>query len=192
MTAYQSPLAYLTADTAEPDADGRLAAVATSMGFVPNMYQAMANSPGLLATYLDGYERFRSGSGLTPAEQEVVFLAISRYNECTYCVAAHSFVGDHMSKTPHTVTDAIRDDQPIPDERLAALASFVVTMLSTAGHPTVDDVHGFRTAGFTDRQVLEVILAIAVKTISNWTNHVFDTPVDDVFASRRWSAPASR
>lgn len=191
MTAYRTSLPYLSAEDASPDADVRLAGVATTMGFVPTMYQAMANSPGLLATYLDGYERFRAGSGFTPAEQEVVFLAISRYNECTYCVAAHSFIGDHMSKTPKAVIDAIRDDLPISDERLAALAAFTVAMLRTAGRPAVDDVDTFRAAGFSDTHILELVLAIAVKTISNWTNHLFDTPVDDIFAGRAWTPPTS-
>ncbi len=54
------------------------------MGMVPNMYGLMANSPGLLATYLDGYQRFRSASGFAPAEQETVLLTISRFNECDY------------------------------------------------------------------------------------------------------------
>lgn len=189
MTPYQSSLPFLTTDSAEPEAAAMLVDVAASTGFVPNMYQAMANSPGLLATYLDGYQRFRSGSGLSSAEQEVVFLAISEYYGCAYCVAAHSFIGDHISKTPLAVTEAIRNHSPIPDERLGALASFVGTMLSTAGRPSTAAVDVFRSAGFTERHVLEVILAIAVKTISNWTNHVFDTPLDDVFESRAWSAP---
>ena len=69
-------------------------------GMLPNMYANMANSPSLLQTYLEGYERFRASSGFTPTEQEVVFLVISRFNECTYCMAAHSFVADQMSGVP--------------------------------------------------------------------------------------------
>jgi alkylhydroperoxidase family enzyme len=64
-------------------------------------------------------------------------------------------------------------------------------MLTSEGHPTEDDVAAFTAAGYTDRQVLELILAIAMKTISNWSNHVFDTPVDEMFAGRVWSPPES-
>jgi len=152
------------------------------------MYAVMANSPGLLATYLDGYKHFRSGSEFTPAEQEVVFLTISRFNECEYCMAAHSFVADTMSKTPVEVTDAIREDRAIADSRMAALSGLTRALLETRGNPTEADVAAFRTAGFTDVQVLELILAIAVKTISNWSNHIFKTSVDEVFASRKWSS----
>ena len=89
MTDYRSPLEPRTVDTAEGDAATRLAATHKALGMVPNMYAVMANSPGLLATYLDGYQWFRSASGFTPGEQEAVFLTISRFNESDYCMAAH-------------------------------------------------------------------------------------------------------
>ncbi len=189
MTDYRTPLPLHTVDTAEGDAAERLAATQRAMGRVPNMYGVMANSPGLLATYLDGYQWFRSGSGFTSAEQETVFLTISRFNECDYCMAAHSFIADAVSKTPVEVTNAIRDDRPIDDERYAALVGMTRSLLDTRGHPTDADVAAFREAGYTDAQVLELVLAIAVKTISNWSNHLFGTPVDEMFAGRTWSIP---
>jgi uncharacterized peroxidase-related enzyme len=192
MSDYRTPLPYLTTDTAEPAAAERLAAAGKALGAVPNMYTAMANSPGLLATYLDGYQHFRQGSGFTPAEQEVVFLTISRFNECEYCMAAHSFIADHKSKVPVDVTDAIRADRAVDDERFAALVGMTRSLLETRGRPAEADVAAFREAGYTDRQVLELILAIAVKTLSNWTNHVFGTPVDEMFSGRTWSVAVGR
>ncbi|MEX2625696.1 MAG: carboxymuconolactone decarboxylase family protein [Ilumatobacteraceae bacterium] len=191
MTRYQIPLEPRTADTAEPDADERLSATEAAMGTVPNMYARMANSPGVLATYLDGYDRFRRGSGFSPPEQEVVFLTISRHFECEYCMAAHSTIGDTRSKVPAEITDAIRDDRPIDDPRLAAVNAMTRSMLRSQGRPSDADVEEFRAAGFTDRQVLELVLAISVKILSNWSNHLFDTPVDDMFAARAWQAHAS-
>lgn len=189
MTDYRSPLPFRTVDSAEGDARERLAATKQAMGMVPNMYGAMANSPGLFATYLDGYQRFRTESGFSPAEQEVVFLTISRFNECDYCMAAHSFIADMMSATPVEITNAIRDDGPVDDERFAALIGMTRSLLATGGRPSRADVAAFVDVGYTDQQLLELILAIAVKTISNWTNHVFATPVDESFAARTWSAP---
>jgi len=188
MNGYTSPLEPRSVETAHGDAAGILASVQKSMGMVPNMYAVMANSPGLLATYSDGYKRFRSGSELTPSEQEVVFLTISRFNECSYCMAVHSFVADTMSHVPIEITDAIREDRTITDPRMAALAAMTRTLLETRGNPTEADVADFRAAGFSDLQVLELILAIAVKTISNWSNHIFKTPVDEIFVSRKWSS----
>lgn len=191
MTQYRIPLEPRTAADAEPDADARLAATEKAMGVVPNMYARMANSPGLLATYLDGYDRFRRESGFSPAEQEVVFLTISRHFECEYCMAAHGTIADTRSKVPAEVTDALREDRPVGEPRSAAVAAMTRSLLETQGRPSDDDVERFRDAGFTDRQVLELVLAISVKLLSNWSNHLFDTPVDDMFAGRTWSVPTS-
>ena len=158
------------------------------VGFIPNMYAVMANSPGLLETYLTGYDRFRQASGFTPAEQEVVLLTISRENGCHYCVAAHSTLADRFSGVPREVTDAIRDGAPVPAGKLRALNEFTRTLLATRGRPDRAEVDAFLAAGYTERHVLEIILAVAVKTLSNWSNHVFDTPVDERFAARKWSA----
>lgn len=165
-----------------------LEATKAQTGRVLNMYAVMANSPGLLGTYQFGYDEFRRRSGFSPAEQEVVFLAISRFNGCTYCMGVHSAIADH-NKVPTEVTDAIRVGTPISDERLQALNVFVTTMVEKRGRPSADDLAAFRAAGYSETQVLEVILAIAVKTISNYTNHVFDTPLDRAFARRAWTGP---
>jgi AhpD family alkylhydroperoxidase len=112
---YKLTLPAATRERAELLAANRLAEAQSKLSFVPNMYAGMANSPGLLDTYIHGYEHFRELSGFTPAEQEVVLLAISRENGCTYCMAAHSFLADKVSGVPVEVTDAIRDGKPIPD-----------------------------------------------------------------------------
>jgi len=179
-------LPTLTAQQAEPMAAQRLDEAQSRLGFVPNMYAVMANSPGLLDTYIHGYERFRELSGLTPAEQEVVLLAISRENGCTYCVAAHSFLADQVSGVPTAVTDAIRDGGAIPDPKLAALHEFTRLMVAKRGLPSRADVEAFLAAGYSERQVLDIVLAIAVKTLSNYANHIFHTPVDAFFAGRQW------
>lgn len=186
---YKLTLEALAAGHAEPPARGRLEEARTSLGFVPNMYAVMANSPGLLDTYVHGYGRFREDSGFTPAEQEVVLLAISRENGCTYCVAAHSFLADTMSGVPVEVTDAIRDGAPIPDARLAALHDFTRTLVAKRGLPSRAEVEAFLATGYSERQILEILLAIAVKTLSNYANHLFHTPVDTVFAGRAWTDP---
>lgn len=162
------------------------------VGFIPNMYARMANSPGLLDTYLYGYDLFRRKSGFTPVEQEVVFLTISRENGCHYCVAAHSALADTVSGVPTTVTDAIRDGTPIPDPRLRVLSDVTRVLLTKRGWPDRDDVAPFLAAGYTERQILEIVLAISVKTLSNWANHLFDTPVDDMFVHRTWSPVAEK
>ncbi|MFC3677159.1 carboxymuconolactone decarboxylase family protein [Ferrovibrio xuzhouensis] len=187
---YKLSLPFQSLETADPNAKAVLEKAKAQLGFIPNMYAGMANASGLLDTYLVGYARFRKDSGFTPAEQEVVFLTISRANGCDYCVAAHSLIADQMSKVPLPVTDAIRDGRPIPDPKLAALSTFTDTMLRTRGLPANADVEAFLAVGYSERQVLEIILAIAVKTLSNYANHLLHTPLDAMFASRVWQRAA--
>lgn len=183
---YKMTSAAITQETAEGRAAEVLDKAKKQVGFIPNMYANMVNSPGLLETYLDGYALFRKESGFTTQEQEVIFLAISRENGCDYCVAAHSFIADVKSGLAAEVTDAIRDGRPIPDAKLASLADFTALMVHKRGLPTKADVQAFLDAGYTERHILEVILGISVKTISNYSNHIFHTEVDEAFAGRTW------
>lgn len=163
-----------------------LAAAHSRMGRVPAMYANMANSPGLLETYMQGYERFRGESGFTPAEQEVVFLTISRYHRCLYCVAAHSLIAEKMSGVAPEVLAALRERRPIPDAKLAALSRFTEVMVDSRGNPTPEELQAFRDAGYSDRQALEIVLAMAVKTLSNFSNHLMHTEPDGPFAAYAW------
>jgi len=187
---YKMTLPLQTPDTAGDEGRAILDKAQAQVGFLPNMYKGMVNSPALLDTYLFGYAAFRAHSTFTPQEQEVVFLTISRDNGCEYCVSAHSLIADRMTLVPAAVTDAIRDGTPIPDAKLAALSAFTHVMTSTRGLPTRADVEQFLAAGHTERHILDVILAMSVKTISNYSNHLFHTPLDDMFAARRWHGDA--
>ncbi|MBU2581677.1 MAG: carboxymuconolactone decarboxylase family protein [Alphaproteobacteria bacterium] len=181
-------LAILTIETATGKAKSLLESAKEKLGFVPNMYGTMSNEPALFEAYSSGYASFRAECGFTPVEQEVIFLAVSRANECHYCMAAHSFVADKMSGVPTEVTDALREGRALPDAKLEALRHFTTIMVESRGRPTDADVAAFKAAGYSERNILGVILAISVKTLSNYSNHVFHTPVDEVFAPRVWKA----
>ena len=157
-----------------------------NLGFIPNMYRNMVTAPGLLETYLYGYDQFREQSAFTPQEQEVVFLTLSRANGCEYCVGAHSFIADKMSEVPADVTDAIRDDKPIADKQYAALNTFTKVMHEKRGLPSQVDVESFLAAGYSERHILDIVTAIAVKSMSNFSNHLFHTKLDEMFAERAW------
>lgn len=178
-------LGPIEADNAHPTSAEILKASLAQSGRIPNMYALMANSPGLLSTYRLGYEAFRAESGFSKIEQEVVFLSISRFHECTYCVSVHSAIADR-NRVETSITDAIRNGSVIQDERLERLRLFTIAMVETRGRPAAGDLQDLLDAGYSELQVLEIILAIAVKTISNYSNHLFDTPLDPVFAAREW------
>jgi uncharacterized peroxidase-related enzyme len=184
-------LEKLSIEKSEPLARTTLEAVRQKLGMVPNIYAYMANAPGLLETYRVGYEEFRQGSGFTPVEQEVVFLSISHENGCEYCMAAHSFLADVQSKVPAEQTEALREGRDIPDARLQALSRFTRVLVQKRGRPSKAELDEFRGAGYTDAQVLQIILALGVKTLSNYTNHVCGTPVDSAFVKRAWTKSAA-
>lgn len=190
MSTYQIKLSGHTLESAPIDAKPLLEAAQKKLGLIPNMYARMAQLPGLLSTYLHGYEMFRAQSGLTSVEQEVVLLTISRENGCEYCVAAHSMVAKVMSNVPQNVLDEVRAGAPIADARLQALTEFTKAMVHKRGNPTDADVAPFLAAGYNEHQLLGVILAIGVKILSNYSNHLFHTPVDAAFASFAWAKPA--
>lgn len=190
MTYRIKDLALHTIETASGKAKALLQSAKEKFGFVPNMYGGMAHDPGLFEAYVSSYNAFRADPGFTPVEQEVIFLVVSRENGCTYCVAAHSFVADKMSGVPAEITDAIRDGRTIPDGKLAALATFTEKMVLSRGNPTEGDVAAFKAAGYSEQNILGIILAISIKTLSNYTNHIFHTPVDATFAPRTWKQAA--
>jgi AhpD family alkylhydroperoxidase len=123
-----------TIETAAPLASNIMQGTKDAMGFVPNMYKSMGNNPALLDAYTHSYNSFRANSGFNSVEQEVVFLSVAYENNCEYCMAAHSFVGDMMTKVPTEVTNAIRDDKQIPDVKLAALSKLTRSLTATRGN----------------------------------------------------------
>jgi len=176
----------VTLESAEEPAKSTLAEAKKNLGFVPNMYEFMAVNPSLLTAYTSSYNAFRQQSGFTPQEQEVILLSASYVNECDYCMAAHSFVADKMSNVPTEVTDAIRDGSKIPDKKLAALSNFTKEVVKERGYVSEDAIQDFLNAGFDKKHIFGVITGVGVKTLSNYMNHIAETPVDDVFSERKW------
>ena len=136
-----------------------LETVNKAYGFVPNLIGTMVESPALANAYLDIGKTFGDAS-FTPTEQQVVLLTASRVNECDYCIAAHSTVAK-LGDVPASVVNAIRENA----------------------------VDAFIDAGFTRAQVLEVVLGVAMKTLSNYTNHIAKPALDPAFQAEEWRVP---
>ena len=176
-------LAILTPATANQEQAALLDRAKKKAGFLPNMYKTMANLPAFLDSYLHGYNLFRQKVSLTPAEQEVVFLAISIENGCDYCAAAHSTLAATKSGVPEETLNAIRSGQPIQDTRLASAYALAVEINNSRGRPDPEKVNAFFEAGYTETHILAITLAVSVKILSNYSNHYFDTEVDEVFST---------
>jgi len=155
------------------------------LGFIPNMYGVMANSNTMLDAYVYSYEAFRKNSAFSLVEQEVVFLSISAVNECHYCAAAHTFIADKMSKVPREVTNAIIANEKIKDKKLKALSAFTKALVENRGWVSGGEKKDFTDAGFNSSQMLDILTAIGIKTMSNYMNHIKQTPIDDVFAKTK-------
>lgn len=178
----------LSTDQAPEPARALLTGAGKRYGFVPNLLGVMAQAPPLLEAYTQVAERFAQTS-LTPVEQQVVLLAASHQNGCDYCVAAHSTIAS-MSKVPAPVIAALRAGEPIAEPKLEALRTFTRSVVEGRGWVDETAVDAFLGAGFEAAQVLEVVLGVGMKTLSNYTNHVTQTPLDDAFAPQAWQRPA--
>jgi uncharacterized peroxidase-related enzyme len=162
----------------------------SAFGFVPNILGVFAESPAVLKAYLQLGQIF-DDSSFSPVERQVAILAVSRFNGCHYCMAAHSVIAG-MQKVPEQAIEAIRQDQPIEDRRLEALRKFTTTVVDKRGWITEQDIGEFEEAGFNRAQVLEVVLAISFKTLSNYVNHFAQTPLDDAFTASEWKPADQR
>jgi uncharacterized peroxidase-related enzyme len=179
-----------TKDSAPRAAAPLLSDAEKAYGFVPNLLGVLATSPATLKAYM-ALGRIFEESSFSPVERQLLLLTVSRFNECGYCMAAHTVIAG-MHDVPQDVIEAMRNDQPITDERLEALRRFTALTLRKRGWVTDRDISAFTSAGFDPAQVLEVVLAISFKTISNYVNHFAKTPLDTAFSSQAWQPRAQQ
>lgn len=175
-------------DTAPAAAKDILAGARKAFGFVPNLLGMMAEAPALAKAYTT-LSRIFEESSFSAAERQVVLLTVSYENGCEYCVAAHSVIAG-MQKIPEPVVSAIRGGKPIADTKLEALRRFTAAVVRSRGWPDEGDTNAFFAAGYGSQQVLEVVLGVGLKTLSNYANHVAETPLDAAFAGAQWSKAA--
>lgn len=183
-----SNLPILTLDDAPEAVRGTLEAVKAKYGFLPNLIGGLANAPAAMEGYLTLAGIFAKSS-LSPAEQQIVALAVSVENVCQYCVSAHSRLAGAV--LDQASIRALRDGTPLPDPKHEALARFARAIVVKRGWAP-DELAAFEQAGYQRQQALDVVLGVSFKTLSNYANHLLDTPVDLAFDSTRWHAPAHR
>lgn len=171
---------------AKEPAKGILEATKSKMGTVPNMFKMMANNPSLLKAYTQADNTYRNDSGFTSQEQEIILLSVAIYNGCTYCVAAHSFLAINQGNVSRDVLEAIRAKEDLPDEKLDALSKFTTSVAKERGYPTDEATKALKDAGYGDQHIAGVITGVGMKTMSNYLNHIAETPVDEMFSEFEW------
>ena len=180
-----STFAQHTLDTAPAAARPLLESAQKKLGFIPNLYANLAEAPAALEAYF-GLSAQLDKTSLSPTERQVVLLAASAENGCEFCVAAHSMIARSMVHVPSPVVDALRAQTSLPDARLNALAAFTGKIVIDRGWVKPTDLDAFLAAGYTRQQAIEVVLGVAMKTLSNYANHLMGTQTNSQFISEAW------
>lgn len=184
-----SNFTFHTVETAPEQSKPRLEIAVKSMGFIPALWAAQAEAPAALEAYQTLSGIFDKTS-LDATERQVVLMTANYEHDCTFCMATHSWLAK-MQAVPNDVIEALRNNTKLPTEKLEALRSFTRAVIS--GRGIVDDqtTQEFISAGYGNREILEVILGVSLKVMSNYTNHFANTPVNKELQSFAWSKDIS-
>jgi uncharacterized peroxidase-related enzyme len=178
-----------TLDTAPAAAQPLLNAAQAKMGFLPNLLAKLAEAPAALEAYLT-LSGIYDKTSFAPGERQLILLATAVENACEFCVAAHS-AGAKRAKVEPTVVAAVREGKRVADERLRALVEFTQWVVNERGWVGEDRVRAFLDAGFTRQNVLEVVVGVSLKTLSNYANHIVETPLNAELAGEQWTVQGS-
>lgn len=155
-----------------------------AFGRLPGLHKVLAESPQAYEGYQILHKLFTE-TDFNAEEITVVWQSINVEHSCHYCVPAHTGIAKVM-KVDEAISTALRNETPLPTAKLEALRTFTVQMVRERGNVTKAQMQTFFDAGYGHRAVLDVILGLAQKTMSNYINHVAQTPVDEVFHPLLW------
>ncbi|AHZ68702.1 alkylhydroperoxidase-like protein, AhpD family [Pseudomonas mandelii JR-1] len=109
--------------------------------------------------------------------RDSIGLAVSEANGCNYCLMVHSFTAEHMAKLPADEVILARKGQASDPKRNAAL-QFAHKVIETRGKVSDVDLKAVRDAGYSDANVMEIIALVAMYSLTNFFNNVFDPEKD--------------
>lgn len=160
-----------------------------AFGRLPGLHKVMSESPQVL----EGYQvlhRLFTETDFDADEMTVVWQTINVEHACHYCVPAHTGIAMRM-KVADEITTALRDETPLPSPKLEALRTFTLQMLRSRGTVTEAQIETFFAAGYGHRAVLDIILGLSQKVMSNYINHVAETPLDEPVKPFAWTRSAT-
>jgi len=156
-----------------------------AFGMIPSLHAVLAESPETLEAYKMLHELFQKTS-FDAEELTVVWMTINVEHECHYCVPAHTGIA-HMMNVDNAIIEALRNRTELPTAKLQALHLTTLALVRNRGHLTDAEAATFFEAGYGNRQVLEILLGLSQKLISNYTNHLAETPIDEPFKKFVWN-----
>lgn len=154
--------------------------IKSSLGFIPNLYAYYAKNETALGDYLALQNR---KSSLTKKEREVVNLVVSEYNECYYCQSAHTVIAGLNGFSKDQILE-MREGQASFDSQLNALAKFSLATIANKGKVNKEDKEAFFEAGYTEANLIDVVLNIGDKTISNYIHNLAGFEIDFPLAQK--------
>ncbi|UZR97487.1 carboxymuconolactone decarboxylase family protein [Chondrinema litorale] len=150
-----------------------------SLGFVPNLYAYFAKNDTALADYLNLQNR---KSTLKAKEREVINLVTSQYNGCRYCQSAHTVLGKMNGFTDEQIIE-IRKGAASFDAKIDALAQFTLSVVANNGKASEEAKDSFLAAGYTEANLIDVVIVIGDKIISNYIHNLTGFEIDFPIAS---------
>lgn len=165
--------------TADRIADQLLGKVQQKYGFTPNLIKEMVASPAVAQVYVEGIGALANAS-LSPKEQQAAFLAVSQFNGCAYCQAAHAMGGKAVGISPANI-EAIRAGKAPQDPSLNAVVAAARLLLEKKGWLDDAEVSSLESRGITRAKLYEIVAIIGLKTISNYVNHISHIELDPQF-----------
>ncbi|WP_421759062.1 carboxymuconolactone decarboxylase family protein [Devosia sp.] len=153
-----------------------LEAVKKQIGSAPNLFRITATSPAALEGYL-GLNGALAKGALNAATSERIALAVAQINGCGYCLAAHSYIGSNVARLSDAELIANRSGRS-EDPKANAAVAFAVAVAKDRGAITDADFSLVRAAGYSDAEIVEIVAHVALNTLTNYINEVFQTEVD--------------
>jgi uncharacterized peroxidase-related enzyme len=146
----------------------------SKLGFVPNLYATIAHSENALGTYLTLQS---AKSSISTKEREVINLVVSQVNECRYCLAAHTALGKMVGFSDAQIIDIRKGRVPF-DAKFDALAQLVRSITVNRGKADSTALDRFFAAGYTEGNLVDAIMVVGDKIISNYLHSTTQVPVD--------------
>ncbi len=153
-----------------------LLAVKKQLGVVPNLFRLVGTSPAALEGYL-GLNGALAKGALEAPTRERIALAVAEINGCDYCLSAHSYLGKNLAKLSDAEISANRNGGST-DPKADAAVQFAVKLVNARGHVSEADIRAVKEAGYTDAQVIEIVLHVALNTLTNYVNEMAKTEID--------------
>jgi uncharacterized peroxidase-related enzyme len=153
-----------------------LDAVNKQLGVVPNLMKVLGNSPAALGGYLSLNGAISKGA-LGAKTGERIALAIAEINGCGYCLAAHTYLGKNVAKLDEAEITANRNATST-DAKADAAVRFAAQVARARGHVSDADVQAVKNAGYNDAEVMEIVVHVALNTLTNYVNEVAQTEID--------------